>query len=113
MAEIPMSGVTGGGVGLRATMRIEAPANSSATATPRVVGTAPPPEPEWSWSVYVGHDHGHGDVYDHDHHSPLPLGARVCRGKASLSAAFRNVAALAGFPCVPSAWRGSESFFLS
>jgi hypothetical protein len=47
MAEIPMSGVTGGGVGLRATMRTEAPANSSATATPRIVGTAPPPEPEW------------------------------------------------------------------
>jgi hypothetical protein len=48
----------------------------------------------------VGHGHGHGDVYVyvHDHHSLLPLGASVHRGKAPLSAAFRDVAALvAGF----------------
>ena len=44
--------------------------------------------------IFVGH--GHGDVYDYDdnHHSPFPVGARARCGKAPLSAAFRDVAAL-------------------
>ena len=43
-----------------------------------------------------GEDHsGHGDDYDYDrdHHSPLRLGASIHRGKVSLSAVFRGVAA--------------------
>ena len=48
--------------------------------------------------ISVGH--GHGDVHDRDHHPPLRLGAKVRLGKVSLSAAFRDVAALvAGLRC--------------
>ena len=44
--------------------------------------------------IFVGHGHGnvHDDVYDH--HSPFRLGASLCRGKASLSAAFRDLTGL-------------------
>ena len=41
--------------------------------------------------IFVGHGNVHADVYDH--HSQLQLGASLRRGKASLSAAFRDAAA--------------------
>ena len=48
--------------------------------------------------IFVGHGHdgedAYGDVYDYVHHSPLRLGASIRRGKASLPAAFRDVAPL-------------------
>jgi hypothetical protein len=47
-------------------------------------------------AIFVGQGHGRGNVHEdvYDHHSPLRLGASLYRGKASLSAAFRDVAAL-------------------